>query len=57
MNDDLHVPTALPPGKRAPDTKGIEGWVDAEYGMVTLQKKKSLTPPGNRTNIPRSSRP
>jgi len=47
VSGQLHVPAALPSGKRAPDTRRIGGWVGSGNGLGTLVKRKnSQLPPG-----------
>jgi hypothetical protein len=38
-------PGRFTPGKRAPDTHWIGGWVDLRAGLHDLEKRKFLTPP------------
>jgi hypothetical protein len=42
----FHAPAALPPGKRAPGTHWIGGWVDLRAGVDDVEKRKFLTLPG-----------
>jgi hypothetical protein len=42
----LHAPAALPPGKRAPASNWIEGWVDPRAGLDDVEKRNFLTLPG-----------
>jgi hypothetical protein len=46
VSGQLHVPAALPPGEKDPDTHWIGGWVDPRAGLDDLEKRKFLTPPG-----------
>jgi hypothetical protein len=48
----LHAPAALPPGKGAPGTHWIGGWVNPRVGLD--DEEKTLDPTGTRTPTPRS---
>jgi hypothetical protein len=43
MSGELHVPTALPPGKEPPGTHWIGGWVGPRAGLDDVEKKIFLT--------------
>jgi hypothetical protein len=46
VSGQLHAPAALPPGKRAPGTHCIGGWVDSRAGLDDVENRKFLTLPG-----------
>jgi hypothetical protein len=43
VSGQLHAPTALPPGERAPGTHWIGGWVGPGAGRDDVEKKKFLS--------------
>jgi hypothetical protein len=42
VSGQLHIPAALPPGERSPDTHWIRGWMGPRAGLDDVQKKKFL---------------
>jgi hypothetical protein len=42
VSGQLHAPTALPPGERAPGTHWIGGWVGPKAGIDAVKKRKIL---------------
>jgi hypothetical protein len=53
VSGQLHVPVALPPGKGAPVTHWIGGWVGSRADLDAMAKRKSpiIAPTGNRTPV------
>jgi hypothetical protein len=49
----LHVPAALWPGERTPDTHCTGGWVGLRAGLDIEVRGKSFAPAGDRTQIAR----
>jgi hypothetical protein len=47
VSDQIHAPTALSPGERAPDTHCIGGWVGSITGLNAVDKRVNLALPGS----------
>jgi len=43
-NGQIHIPTALPPGKEPPSTHRIGGWVGPRAGLDAVEKIKFPIP-------------
>jgi hypothetical protein len=52
VSGQLHAPTALPPGEKAPDTHWIGGWVGPRAVLDAVGKRKIPSP--RRKSNPRT---